>query len=474
MLIFQHELSPSSRSDRLNENDTRQVYAPWLGDAVKDSITLLGPDDPMPETTSTLVLVDEQLYPEALFLQAGMNVRVGDSVEKVEDSNEVGYRLKSVEPLSSPGELKAHVLFFATDDTHVNTFLRIARHCPHHTFVVHDTLDLHAVEYLERIGVEYVRHQYAMPEFEQADLAVMGNDVGWEERLFILRCRKRGIPTISLQESTNVDFDGAPWRMQWTDITFVQGIHALRRHHRQRMFLTGNPRFDSLRIEPLPETPRVLINCNFTYGIGNEWGRKWLDQVIETVKVLGVAYAVTVHPRDETDLTGIDHVLPSNAFKVHEQLSASTILVSRDSSLPYEAALMGRYVIYYNPFNEPEYWLNHDDTGLIQQCYKQDELANALGDCLGTAMNNEGKEQALQSVFTGCDGANHLRVLRALETVHRRREHLRSTDARTHSYAYTWLQMQLQNVLRPRLRKIAPLRILWKAGKRLLGGYRIP
>jgi hypothetical protein len=369
-------------------------------------------------------------------------------------------------------ELGAHVLFFATDDTHVNTMLRIARHCPKHTILVHETLDLHARGALDRVGVEYTVHRGAMPEFEFADIAVLGNDVGWEERLFILRCRKRGIPTVSLQEATNVDFDGPPWRMQWTDMTFVQGTYALRRHRRQLMVLTGNPRFDDVSPIPLPEQPRVLINCNFTFGIGNAWGRAWLDQVIDTAKALGIPYAVTVHPRDETDLTGVEHVLPSNAFKVHEQLAASTILVSRDSSLPYEAALMGRHAVYYNPFHEPEYWLNHDDTGLIRQCDSPEGLSEVLSELVARPARSEDADDALREIFTGIDGTNHLRVVQGLEVVLRHGDDWKPRDARAHGYGYTWLQMQLQNVWRPRLRKLTPLRVVWKASKWLVGGYR--
>ncbi len=413
------------------ESSAEQTTSPHL--FMPDSVKKIGQHDPLPDTGSALVELDS---------------------------------------LDVALTLDEHVLFFATDDTHVNTMLRIANHCPSHTFVVHATLDLHARSALDEAGVDYVIHTADMVEFAHADIALMGNDVGWEERLFILRCREKAIPTVSLQEATNVDFDGWPWRMQWVDVTFIQGVYALKRHSRQLMFLTGNPRFDDIQLNPLPEEPRVLINCNFTFGIGVDWGRAWVEQVIVVAKSLGLEYAVTVHPRDETDLSGIEHVLPSNAFKVHEQLAESSVLISRDSSLPYEAAMMGRNVIYYNSFNEPEYWLNNDDTGLIQQCYTPEDLKQVLSDTLQSAIRVEGKEQALSAVFTGVDGLNHARVAQAIKILCQRGNDWKTSDARAHGYFHTWLQMHLQNVWRPRIRQIAPLRWIWKCGKWLVGGYR--
>jgi len=296
----------------------------------------------------------------------------------------------------------------------------------------------------------------------------MGNDNGREERLFIHHCRGHGIPVICLQEAVNMDFDGEV--MRWADRTFVGGTHALRYHTRTMSVLTGNPRYDAIRSDALPENPYVLINCNFTYGVAAEWGRRWLDQAVAAAKGAGMEYRITVHPRDETDLSGVDHVLDSGASVVHEQIGGCYALVSRDSSLPYEALLMNRHMVYFNPFQETERCLNEDDTGLIGKCDTAKELETMLVELAAKPLPlaaGSGSSEMLRHYFTGIDGGNYLRVVRALQTF-LDHDYLGRPDACSDSYVIAWAQMWLQNVVRPKLRRVGWLRSVWRFVK-----YRI-
>lgn len=424
--------------------------------------TILGPGDALPETGQSAMLVDDQVYPAAEFDRLAPRVELGDCVERVAE----GYRLKAdaVALLDKIKKVDGHVLFFATDDTHVNTMLRIAPHCRRYTFVVHATLDFGSRAALERNRQEYTVHRRSMDAFRTADFALIGNDNGKEERLFIHHCRQFNIPMASLQEAVNMDFEGAPYRMQWAERTFVGGVHALRYHHRVFSVITGNPRYDDIRPKPLPENPYVLINCNFTYGIAEGWSRAWLDQTIDAAKRAGVEYRITVHPRDETDLTGVKNILDSNAFVVHEQIAGCYVLVSRDSSVPYEALLMNRHVVYYNPFHETERCLNEDDTGLINKAEDVETLAGLLSELREKTLPLDdagGLAETFQAYFTGIDGKNHLRVVRALHVMIDGNYYGRP-DARHDSYFVAWTHVMLQNVLRPKLRKITVLRTVWK------------
>ena len=433
------------------------------------TLTVIGPGDGIPDEGRAVMLVDDQCYPAERFTSVATTVETGASVVLEGD----GYRLSESArtSLSRIHRVNGHALFFASDDTHVNTFLRIAPYCYRYTFVVHKTLDLGARAALDAKGIAYQVHGRILGAFAEADIAVMGNDNGKEERLFIHHCRRFSIPVVSLQEAVNLDFDGP--RMRWTDRTFVGGTHALQYHARILTVLTGNPRYDDIRPKPKALDPYVLINSNFTFGVAHGWSRAWLDQVIAACDRAGMAYRVTVHPRDETDLSGVEHVMDSSAFVVHKQIAGAFVLVSRDSSLPYEALLLNRHVVYYNPFGEQERCLNEDDTGLIEKCVSVDALAEQLTALASRPSPLDEKavsEGMFQHYFTGRDGKNYLRVLRAMQTFIDH-DYLGRSDASADSYFVAWTQVWLQNVIRPQLRSIGVLREVWKFFK--YGVFRI-
>lgn len=327
-------------------------------------------------------------------------------------------------------------------------------------------------EALEKEGISYEIHRGDSKMFREADVVLMGIDWGMEERVFIHHCRRHGLPVACLQESTNVDFEGPPHRMQWADYALIQGMHATGYLDRRWYFLTGNPRFDTYAPAPPPSAPQVLINCNFTFGLGVDWGRSWVDQVVELAKELSLPYAITVHPRDETDLSGLENVLPSNAYKVGDQLAASTILVSRDSSLPYEALLMNRHAVYYNPFHEKERCLQEDESGLIHKCDTLDGLRSALERLRTLPLPMEAASDmdvAYRHLFTAVDGQSHQRVLDALAIIAAHHAEWNPDEYRVEPYWKAKWNMTLQQIIRPRLRRIPVARGMWRWGKRLLG-----
>lgn len=427
-----------------------------------DSLALLAPGDPRPSGRSALVLLDGRSYDAAMFARIAREVEAGPGV--LCESTDAGpiFRVAHAENLGSASTLDAHVLFFASTDTDVKTLAPIARRCRTATFIAHAHTDDSAPRALDAEGLAFVRYapRRALPK---ADAALLAADWSEQRREFIRRCRHAGIPTLSLQEAVNVDFDGPPHRMRWADAACVSGPATLRYLMRELTFLTGNPRFDGYAPTLVPAKPLVLINCNFILGIGGERGPAWMKQVLEVVQGLGVDFRITKHPRDDTDLDGVPNVMPSGAYKVRDQLAACSVLVSRDSSLPYEALLTGRPVIYFDPFHEKERTLREDDTGLIRKCDTADGLRKALheiiaappiGSSAGT-MNDP-----YSYIFTERGAGSVDRVVRALHAVTRWPDLYRTADARDdRSPLNEWVELHV----RPRLRRIGPLRALWRA-----------
>jgi hypothetical protein len=346
----------------------------------------------------------------------------------------------------------------------VKTIAPIARVCREAHILVHPALDDSAATSLDQEGLAYTTYRPggAPPH---ADVALLNADWNPQHRDIVKRCRRAEIPTLVLQEAVNVDFDGPLRRMRWADAVAITGAQTVRYLARDVMFLTGNPRFDAPGPASAPDSDRVLINCNFMLGFGGEWGGKWLDLAVEAVRESGRDYVITRHPRDDTDLSGVENVLDSGAYRVRDQLAACGVLVSRDSSLPYEALLSNRPVIYFDPFGEKERTLREDSTGLILKCATKDELVAALRTITTSppphAMPDA--EIAFASLFTSVDGASHRRVLAALNAMASNPEAYRTRDACCETGPASAIRDTIDLRIRPRLRRIPFLRVAWRA-----------
>jgi CDP-glycerol glycerophosphotransferase (TagB/SpsB family) len=154
--------------------------------------------------------------------------------------------------------------------------------------------------------------------------------------------------------------------MLHADFAFLQGPVICKYIRKDsNVIVTGNPKYDSFYEAPLPKETTVMINCNFTYGIYEDGRDQWIRDVAETCGKLGLDFFISKHLRDKTIFPDENQVIDSDAFKLKQQLESSSILVSRFSTVIYEAAAMGREVVYYNPHNEHYQLFKEDDTGDI-------------------------------------------------------------------------------------------------------------
>jgi len=204
-------------------------------------------------------------------------------------------------------------------------------------------------------------------------IVVLGMDWGMEERAICEWARHRGIPTVCIQEGPQ-DFNLPGLnQMQAADHVFVQGAITVQYLKRKAFFITGNPKLSDMPVVPLPEKPVVMINANFTYDIYEDWRDRWMAGAVRACQEVGVDFFVSRHPRDFGKYEGLP-VLDSNAFSLHSQIAKSSVLVTRFSQVVYEAMLMGRSVVYYNPHGEDKKTLTGDRTGALLFAGNPDQL----------------------------------------------------------------------------------------------------
>jgi hypothetical protein len=166
--------------------------------------------------------------------------------------------------------------------------------------------------------------------------------------------------------------------MRWADVALVQGAGSVLSLNRDSIYLTGNPRYQSLSLAPRPPAPKAFVNCNFTYGVFEDWRDRWLGDVVEALEGLGIDYLISQHPRDRADLSHFSNVQPSNASVVHEQLRECSIVISRFSSVMHEGVCTGRAVVYYNPMGEDMGYDFQPDGRVFSICHSPAEMREII------------------------------------------------------------------------------------------------
>ncbi len=268
------------------------------------------------------------------------------------------------------------ILFCPSNDTHVKMFEPISNFLSHSNFLLFDDRPTERAEQV--LNVLGVKYQVGGPETlaqMKPSVVVVGNDWYAKGQALLEEARSLRIPTVCIQEGC-LDFEKRQ-RMQWCDYPFVQGPIMLKYLNQKMYFITGNPRFDNLHPNGLTEQPVVMINSNFTYGIHEDQRDSWITDVVQACKDIGVEFFISQHPRDAGKFPGLP-MRRSGAEKIHQHLAESAIVVTRFSTIVYEAMLSGRRVVYYNPHGEDIRLFNEDETGGLCKVYDNSVLAHTI------------------------------------------------------------------------------------------------
>jgi len=273
---------------------------------------------------------------------------------------------------------KIDFIFFPSNDTHVHWMIPIKKRLENAMFFVPSLRNEKADYFLKNFGIKFIKYIPGLMRSSNPKVLILGNDWGEEELKAIKEISLCGGKSVVIQEGC-LDFhdDGIP-RLQNADFAFLQGPIMKKYLDRDNLVVTGNPKFENQPILSFPNENLVMINANFTYGIYEDVREKWVNDVVDSCKKNDLDFFISQHPRDKGVFPGNWPITHSNAFKIEDQLSKSSIFVSRFSTVIYEAVCMGRYAIYYNPHGEPFKIFNEDKSGGILIARSKDELADYL------------------------------------------------------------------------------------------------
>jgi hypothetical protein len=118
----------------------------------------------------------------------------------------------------------------------------------------------------------------------------------------------------------------------------------------------------------------VVINLNFTYGVLEEVRELWLAGAVAGCRRAGIPFVVSTHPAERWRLP---EGLPVAGAPIRHLLTRATALISRFSTVPFEAMSRGVPFVYFNPHEEEVPTFRHANEA-FWTARSESELTRAL------------------------------------------------------------------------------------------------
>jgi len=193
----------------------------------------------------------------------------------------------------------------------------------------------------------------------QPSVIVVFNDWDPITRPVLVAAQSAGIKTIAIVEGIQDYYDcDVHWQRyayKTASLILLPGEYD-RKYFRAtypEIQVVGVPRIHELRVRSqrrweFTNTPRVLINCNFSYGVLEEHRDRWLTDSVNAVLSAGMTPVISKHPGDKGKL--FEELTSKESF--YNLLENCDVSVQRFASGILEALARQVGVIYYNPHGE--------------------------------------------------------------------------------------------------------------------------
>ena len=230
-------------------------------------------------------------------------------------------------------------------------------------------------------GLRWVTNDvFVLPSFEQ-----LGNDVRAVVTLkdwagygdVVDMARQQDVPTFAKVEGAQdfADIDTDQDRRPYThaDHFLCQGQNDYDALSGSR-FIVGSTRLERLWHSPPRQRPlaRAIINVNFTYGVLAGARDLFVETAVAGCSIAEIPYTLAIHPAAKA---GTD--AHASGVPISRLLDVGTVLISRFSTVPFEAMARGIPFVYHNPHGErvPVFL---DPKGAFDTSTSAGELAEAI------------------------------------------------------------------------------------------------
>lgn len=206
---------------------------------------------------------------------------------------------------------------------------------------------------------------------------VVQNDWGPRQAL-VQRCNDAHLPTFGWVEGVQ-DFDDEDTGRRRLPYRTVQTVLALGEYDTARLVgartvTVGSERLWRLWREPCStREDDVVANVNFTYGVLEHARAGWVRGVVAACDAANRSVLISRHPAD----SGLVGRRRQTTRSSNELLGTCSTLVSRFSTLCYEALVRGVPLVYHNPHGERVPTFQEPNGAFTTTCSVSD-LADAL------------------------------------------------------------------------------------------------
>jgi glycosyltransferase involved in cell wall biosynthesis len=181
------------------------------------------------------------------------------------------------------------------------------------------------------------------------------NDWGIHTKDIVVAAENAGVPTFAKIEGVQ-DFedDDVPWKRdayQTVRHVLAQGQNDVDALPGKDATIVGSTRLERIWLaSPRPyRQDLAVINLNFTYGVLEDSRDLWLSTAVEGCEHAGLPYIVSLHPAERDRYEG---QVPIAEQPMRHLLTGASVLVSRFSTVPFEAMARGVPFVYHNPHGE--------------------------------------------------------------------------------------------------------------------------
>lgn len=215
----------------------------------------------------------------------------------------------------------------------------------------------------------------------RAAAVVVLNDWG-DGRALVQVANEHDVPTFAKVEGVQ-DFDDvdtgrvrSPYRT--ASYVLAQGANDVSALPEKHTIVVGSSRLERLRpADAASGSQTVLINLNFTFGVLTDERDQWVDSVIEALTLCGASALVSAHPSERSRPAGL--IVSSKPFR--HDIRRAGVLVTRFSTVPFEALAYGVPFVYHNPHDEQVPTFTQPD-GAFRITRSGPELADAIQEAL--------------------------------------------------------------------------------------------
>lgn len=228
-----------------------------------------------------------------------------------------------------------------------------------------------AVKTLDELGFLFITSADLARLATPRDIICVGND--WGPKHFkrkLERFRRRGIPVIGIVEGARFAY---PRHWERVDDLLCWGPSGLdllpgRKH------IVGSPAIEKAsKAERIaPSRPHVVVNYKFMKGVKEE-GPAWAAECAAAALPIDPNYVISAHPFNVAELSG----LTVSHAPFTKLLDDATLLITRSSTVIYEALAARVSVIYY-PLADERRAEFGDPMGAFPTANSADELVELV------------------------------------------------------------------------------------------------